>query len=639
MNFDQEVSFPTPFDCSMLSDDFWMAIFEHLPASSLCQMAQVCYNFYVLAGDKTLWLNLLRHYRKKVILVPADTPMSPKHFLLRRKDFDSITEAIKAASVDARDKIFVSPGVYKEALVIDKPVDIIGEGLASSVIVEGSAANTVLSTASSGLVANLSLRQAGHWFCVDVEKGSLHIKGCDITNSTLSAIKIGKEGSPIISGNKIHDTNEAGVAVFGGNGIIEHNEFCGNRYGSIEIVYASAAPIIRGNTVHHNKGYGIHVHTLAKPVIQNNHIHDNESDGISCWGSADPYVTQNKIFSNKGDGVYVHEDGKGTFEQNDIFNQKLDGIRTSKSTPSIFNNMIHNNEGDGVRIVVNANPTIKGNMIYENNRVGIHVYREGCGTCTDNQIYGNKNAGMQVYGGGNTVVVGNKIHHNKCTGVYISDRAAVSMQNNEVSYNGDCGIEVVSGSSISAFERNMVHHNKSGGVAVYQDTKAPLLERINFIHSNGSFFHAHDDNMEVDSGCGEHNSRHQHQHHYQQPHVRTGLDIVLREGKAVYPRSGVRKDESLEIVSFLAEKAIQSRLCTFMLTKEYYHAQYWYECRTCSAPRQILGRSEVSVCEQCAKTCHSGHELSPRKFGHFYCDCGQSDAPACKCIPASDLEQ
>lgn len=97
------------------------------------------------------------------------------------------------------------------------------------VIVEGSAANTVLSTASSGLVANLSLRQAGHWFCVDVEKGSLHIKGCDITNSTLSAIKIGKEGSPIISGNKIHDTNEAGVAVFGGNGIIEHNEFCGNR--------------------------------------------------------------------------------------------------------------------------------------------------------------------------------------------------------------------------------------------------------------------------------------------------------------------------------------------------------------------------------------------------------------------------
>merc|ERR1712070_725640 len=90
----------------------------------------------------------------------------------------------------------------------------------------------------------------------------------------------------------------------------------------------------------------------------------------------------------------------------------------------------------------------------------------------------------------------------------------------------------------------------------------------------------------------------------------------------------------MEIVSFLAERAIQSRLCTFMLTREYYHAQYWYECRTCSAPRQIMGRPEVSVCEQCAKTCHAGHDLSARKFGHFYCDCGQLDAPVCKCVPS-----
>lgn len=616
-------------DCSMLSDDFWMAIFVHLDAAALCQMAQVCYNFYLLAEDKMLWLNLLQQSRRKVILIPAGVPMSPKHFFFRRKDYDNITDAIKGASADARDRIFLAPGIYKEALVLDKPVDIVGEGPVGAVTIEGSSANTILSTASSGLIANVSLKQSGHWFCVDVEKGSLQIKGCEITNSSLSAIKVGKEGSPIISGNKIHDTNEAGVAVFGGGGIIEQNDFYGNRYGSIEVVYATATPIIRGNTIHHNKGYGIHIHTQAKPVIQNNYIHENESDGISCWGSADPYVTQNKIFRNKGDGIYIHEDGKGTFEQNDIYNQKLDGIRTSKSTPSIFNNMIHNNEGDGVRIVVNANPTIKGNLIYENNRVGIHVYREGCGTCLENQIYGNKNAGMQVYGGGSTKVIGNKIHHNNCTGVYVSDRAAVSMQNNEVSFNGDCGIEVVSGSSIAAFERNEVHHNKAAGVAVYQDTKSPLLERVNRIHSNGDVYHSTCNTqtstpMEIDM-CG---GKHAHQHAHP-------VDVVLREGKAVYPRSG-KRDDSLEIVSFLAEKAIQSRLCTFMLTREYYHAQYWYECRTCSAPRQILGRPEVSVCEQCAKTCHAGHELSPRKFGHFYCDCGQLDAPVCKCIPADE---
>jgi len=261
--------------------------------------------------------------------------------------------------------------------------------------------------------------------------------------------------------------------------------------------------------------------------------------------------------------------------------------------------------------------------------VGIHVYREGCGTCTDNQIYGNKNAGMQVYGGGSTTVINNKIHHNKCTGIYVSDRAAVSMQSNEISYNGDCGIEVVSGSSVSIFEKNVVHHNKTGGVAVYTDTKSPQLERLNHIHSNGSN-DAPVDAMEIDSCGGSHTHAHTHRYIKQNP---SQSDVILRDGKAVYPRSGGRRDESMEIVSFLAEKAIQSKLCTFMLTREYYHAQYWYECRTCSAPRQILGRPEVSVCEQCAKTCHAGHDLSPRKFGHFYCDCGQLDAPVCKCVP------
>jgi parallel beta-helix repeat protein len=311
--------------------------------------------------------------------------------------------------------------------------------------------------------------------------------------------------------------------------------------------------------------------------------------------------------------------------------------------PSIFNNMIHNNEGDGVRIVVNANPTIKGNMIYDNNRVGIHVYREGCGTCTDNQIYGNKNAGMQVYGGGNTTVIGNKIHHNKCSGVYVSDRAAVAMQDNEVSHNGDCGIEVVSGASVSNFERNIVHHNRSAGVAVYQDTRSPHLERVNTIHSNGANYHTNstttntptdtttNDPMDIDVSGPQHTHTHNHTHNK----TIKGVDVIMREGKAVYPRSGGRRDETMEIVSFLAERAIQSKLCTFMLTREYYHAQYWYECRTCSSPRQILGRPEVSVCEQCAKTCHAGHELSPRKFGHFYCDCGQLDAPVCKCVPSN----
>jgi hypothetical protein len=37
------------------SDDFWMAIFAHLDAASLCVISQTCYGLYLLAEDKLLW--------------------------------------------------------------------------------------------------------------------------------------------------------------------------------------------------------------------------------------------------------------------------------------------------------------------------------------------------------------------------------------------------------------------------------------------------------------------------------------------------------------------------------------------------------------------------------------------------------
>jgi len=303
---------------------------------------------------------------------------------------------------------------------------------------------------------------------------------------------------------------------------------------------------------------------------------------------------------------------------------------------------------------MNANPTVRGNKIYENNRVGVHVYREGCGVCTDNHIYANRNAGIQVYGGGTTQIMRNRIQFNRCTGVYVSDRANVCLQNNDISYNGDCGVEVVSGACAAPLDGNSVHHNKSAGMAVYADTRSINLERSNQIFSNGSGFHSEYDPsllepmvkksspIQMHHVCG-------HSHHNHSSGIRgngtsssgsvddSSLNVITREGRATYSMRSLlsRSDgQNPEIVSFLAERAILHQLCTYAYTREYYHAQYWYECRTCSGPRQASGLPEVSVCEQCAKACHVGHEMSPRKFGHFYCDCGQMTDTTCKCMPS-----
>eukprot|EP01113_Clastostelium_recurvatum_P032666 TRINITY_DN4225_c2_g1_i7.p1 TRINITY_DN4225_c2_g1~~TRINITY_DN4225_c2_g1_i7.p1 ORF type:complete len:751 (+),score=205.24 TRINITY_DN4225_c2_g1_i7:258-2510(+) len=704
------------------SDDLWLNILSHLDASGLCAVAQTCTFLHDLSLDRFLWAGVLERSRKRVVLVPREVPYTPRDLYRHKKDYDTITEALQAAgALDERHTIYVSPGLYREHLVLDKPIDIIGEGPLGGTIVEGVDGNTLACKADETRVANLVLTQSGFWFCIDIERGSVRIEGCHITNKTLSAIKVAREASPVICDNIIFDTNEAGIAIFGGSGVIERNEFRGNRYGSIEVVYSSSSPIIRQNNIHHNIGYGIHIHSEAKCLIEENEIHHNDSDGVACWGGCTPLIRKNRVHNNKGDGLYLYDNCLGNFVENEVYEQRLDGVRISGASPSLEGNHFHHNEGDGVRLVVGANPILKNNKISENRRVGVHVYREGRGLLEGNLIMGNKNAGVQVYGAGQSVLVENRILGNHCSGIYMSDGAVLEVRGNEVAYNGDAGVEIVSGGSAKIFQLNMIHHNQMVGVAFYPDSKPILLETANKIYKNGDN-DGIDEDDDDDEEEEEYNHHHHHSHHPDEasremadcathsvseasyclsnassfsslhemctfeeddddeeydhhhdmemssqhssccgdidgdvdmmvsspvlssmPKFKAGpqrfnhADLVEREAREMYLQP-IKKGMETEIVSFLAEKAIQARQCTFSFTKEYYHAQYWYECRTCSQTRSILGKSELSICETCARTCHKGHELGVRKFGHFYCDCGQitnGQSSCCSMPPAA----
>ena len=74
-----------------------------------------------------------------------------------RADHITISEAVKEAA--SGDRILVRPGLYQEALVIDKPLEIIGDGNLEDIVVQAVGANAVLFKTTMGRVANLTLRQ------------------------------------------------------------------------------------------------------------------------------------------------------------------------------------------------------------------------------------------------------------------------------------------------------------------------------------------------------------------------------------------------------------------------------------------------------------------------------------------------
>ena len=127
----------------------------------------------------------------------------------KRGDFTTIGAAIKAAPPG--DRILVRPGLYQEGLVVDKPLEILGDGPVADIEVQARSHNVLVFRANIGRVANLTLRQVGgegQWFGVDITQGRLELEGCDISSQSLACVAIRDGADPRLRRNRIHDSKQ-----------------------------------------------------------------------------------------------------------------------------------------------------------------------------------------------------------------------------------------------------------------------------------------------------------------------------------------------------------------------------------------------------------------------------------------------
>lgn len=96
---------------------------------------------------------------------------------LHRGDYPTISEAIKAAKPETR--ILVRSGLYLEGLIIDKPLEIIGEGAPGDVVVQAEGKDVLNFKTTMGRVVNLCLQQSGcgNYYGVDIAQGRLELGG------------------------------------------------------------------------------------------------------------------------------------------------------------------------------------------------------------------------------------------------------------------------------------------------------------------------------------------------------------------------------------------------------------------------------------------------------------------------------
>jgi parallel beta-helix repeat protein len=235
-----------------------------------------------------------------------------------RGDFTTVSAAIKAAKPG--DRILVRPGLYEEGLVVDKPLEILGDGPVAEIVIRARGASAVLFRASIGRVANLTLRQAGgegKSFGVDITQGRLDLEGCDISSQSLACIGIHNGADPRLRRNHIHD-GKGGVIVYdNGLGTLEDNDITGSAYAVVEI-RLGGNPTLRRNQIHDGKQSGVFVNDKGLGTLEDNDITGNANAGVEIMTGGNPTLRHNRVNRNGYQAVWISDGGGGVLEDNDL---------------------------------------------------------------------------------------------------------------------------------------------------------------------------------------------------------------------------------------------------------------------------------------------------------------------------------
>ncbi len=187
-------------------------------------------------------------------------------------------------------------------------------------------------------------------------------------------------------------------------------------------IVAATDSVIRGVNVTNilSRGTGIWVES-TNPTIVNCTFSNSKREGIFLAGTANPLIEGNVFLKNDGNGISITKASQGVIRGN-LFQETGFGIAVGgTSTPLIEKNQILSNT-DGVYINDSAQPILRNNVISNNQRDGIVITTSGkpnIGTASSNGnniIKNNGDKAINNVGSQEVSAVGNDLDVKKIYG-------------------------------------------------------------------------------------------------------------------------------------------------------------------------------------------------------------------------------
>src|SRR5262249_6604031 len=156
-------------------------------------------------------------------------------------------------------RIIVRPGRYEEGLILDKDLEICGEGPREEIVIENPDFHCLAMQKGRASLKGLTLRSVGgrkgnKRFAFDLSQGQAVLEECDIFSDTLAGVSVhGSAAEATVRHCRLHGCGTSGVVFWErGRGTVEDCEITGNGVAGV-LIRTGGNPVIQRNRISNGK--------------------------------------------------------------------------------------------------------------------------------------------------------------------------------------------------------------------------------------------------------------------------------------------------------------------------------------------------------------------------------------------------
>lgn len=355
-------------------------------------------------------------------------------------DFSTLTDALRRAQAGSR--LLVRPGIYNEGLVIDKPLEIVGDGALEEIILRSTISSCLVMRTDAATIRNLTLRGQARsggvnddgFFAVDIPHGRLLLDSCDISSDSLACVAIhNPTAAPVIRSCRIHHGVDSGVFAYdGAQGVIEACDIFENANVAVAITGGASTSVMNCH-IHHGNDAGIVVWNRAANTIEGCDIYSNRRANVGISDAGIATLRHCRIHDGENTGVFTHRDGQATIEACNIYRHAEPEVAVkSGGEVRLRNCQIHDGQSHGVFVDDAGRALLEACDVFLNRASGLHVSANGVGVARTCRVNDNGHVGVSCEAGGEVEVEGCDLTQNRVAAWETNYGSSVKSRNNRL---------------------------------------------------------------------------------------------------------------------------------------------------------------------------------------------------------------